>query len=356
MAVGISDYTRRAAVLLQAAERFEASLDDHRRRDAAVGNLLAAAEQDSFADVRLGFEATPGSPESPAVSGRLSAVLFDLQSANVLIAAGLKAETKDQGGGDLLKQARLEIGTTRDELLAPATVPTGFAATLNLDSATLESAATQFRNYSSQLLGEIVDGADKTIKVATTELGKLKPADLLNALGEIGEALPSVVVQAGQILRTGLEKLKRAIQALMDMFGAEALKGAREQIERILKEVKPSSRDLVELVLGAHAVRERIQAILAGTTLAKSKVDAASNALPDLARAFNRDNKLLRAVLRAIQLSALFVIVAPWLTPALALAYVSAIGIAVLIGRQYAGQTRVLSWIDGVEQVAERIP
>ena len=360
MAPGTSEYTRRSAVLLQATERFEESLGEPRTREAATKQLLSAAEKDSIADVRLGFQMEPGVPPPASVSGRLSAVLFDLQSANVLVAAGLRAEKpKEQGDGEFLKDARRQMATTREELLAPARVPTDFEASLNLKSAALDTATSQFQHYSGQLLGEIAGESEKTIKTAMTELKKLDAAEIVKALGQIGEAVP-IVAGAGQILRKGLEKLKRAIEALMEMFGKDAFKEVKEQIRRIVKGAGVSGRTLLESLLGANAVKGRIKTILASPTLSISKVDSASNSLPPLARDFNRDNTLLRAVLRAIQLAgvllALVHFAAPWLVPTLAIAYVLAIGTTVLVGRQYTGAWRVLAWSDGVEQVAARIP
>jgi hypothetical protein len=360
MALGISDYTRRSAVLLQATGRFEQSLDDPRQREVAIRQLLTAAEKDSIADVRVGFQVEPGQSPPASVSGRLSAVLFDLQSANVLVAAGLRAEQpKEQHDGELLKDARRQMATTREELLAPALVPKHFVASLNLKSETLESAAEQFRNYSSQLLGEIVSETEQVITTAATQLKKLDPAEIVKAVGQIGEAVP-IVAGAGQLLRSGLEKLKRAIEALTDMFGKDAFKEVREQIQRILKEAGVGGRTLLETLLGANAVRDRIKIILTKQALIVSNVDSASNSLPGIARDFSRDTKLLRAVVRAIQLSgvllALVHFAAPWLVPALAIAYVLAIGATVLVGRQYTGAWRVLAWSEGVEQIADRIP
>lgn len=360
MAPGISDYTRRSAVLLQAAERFEDSLDDPHRREVATRQLLTAAEKDSMAGVRLGFQVEPGEPEPTPVSGRLSAVLFDLQSANVLVAEGLRAEKpKERGDGAPLNDARRQMATMREELLAPALVPKQFVASLNLKSKTLESAAEQFGNYSSKLLEEIVGKSEQTITAAITELKKLEPAEIVKAVGQIGEAVP-IVAGAGQVLRKGLEKLKRAIEALMEMFGKDAFKEVKEQIQRLLKEAGVGGRMLLESVLGANGVKERIKIILAKPGLSTLKVDGATNSLPELARDFDRDTKLLRAVVRAIQLAgvllALVQLAAPWLVPTLAIAYVLAIGATVLVGRQYTGAWRVLAWSDGVEQVAARIP
>ena len=360
MAPGTSDYTQRAAVLLHATERFEDSLGDPRKRETAIKQLLSAAERDSIRDVRLGFRRQPGVPPPASVSGRLSAVLFDLQSANVVVAAGLRAEKPhEQSDGSHLKDARRQMATTREELLAPARVSSKFAASVNAKSATLDSATSQFQIHSDDLLGEIVRESAETIKTALTELKKLDAAEVFKALGQIGQALP-LIAEAGQVLRKGLEKLKRAIEALMEMFGKDAFKEVKEQIERIVKGAGASGRTLLESLLGADAVKARIRSILASAALSVSKVDGASNSLPRLARDFNRDNTLLRAVLRAIQLAgvllALVQLAAPWLVPTLATAYVVGIGTTVLVGRQYTGAGRALAWIDGVEQVAGRIP
>ena len=360
MAPGTSDYTQRAAALLHATERFEDSLGDPRKRETAIKQLLSAAERDSIRDVRLGFQGKPGAPPPASVSGRLSAALFDLQSANVMVAAGLRAEKPNEhSNGSHLRDARRQMATTREELLAPARVSSKFASSVNAKSATLDSATSQFQIHSGDLLGEIVRDSAETIKTALTELKKLDAAEVLKALGQIGQALP-IIAEAGQVLRKGLEKLKRAIEALMEMFGKDAFKEVKEQIEQIVKDASASGRTLIESLLGADAVKTRIKSILATPALNISKVDRASNSLPQLARDFTRDNTLLRALLRAIQLAgvllALLHLAAPWLVPTLAIAYVLAIGTTVLVGRQYTGAGCVLAWIDGVEQVAGRIP
>ena len=118
-------------------------------------------------------------------------------------------------------------------------------------------------------------------------------------------------------------------------------------------------RTVLESLLGANAVEDRIKIILANPALIVSNVDSASNSLPELAHDFTRDTKLLRAVVRGIQLAgvllALVHFAALWFVPTLAIAYVLAIGAAVLVGRQYTGAWRVLAWSDGVKQVADRI-
>jgi hypothetical protein len=357
MAEGVFDYTRRSAVLLEAAKRYERVAGDPREKDAAAKALFSAAERDSFASLR--FEAEQDLPPPASVSSRLSAVLFDLQSANVLLAAGLQTESSKPEGGDLLRHARQEIATSREELLTRDAVPTNFAAALNVQSATVEAAISEFRKYSQQLLDEIVGEVTNTIDVALTELRKLDLGEIGKALKQLGDAVP-IVASGGQLLQKGLEKLKRAMEALMVLFGKDALRNTKDQIEQILKQTGVGSGTVMRSLLGAHSVEERIAAILASSGLSAAKIDEACNFLPELAREFNQNSKLLRAILRAIQLASLGLAVlhfaAPWLVPTVGLVYVSMIGVAVLIGRQYTGASHMLAWIDGVEQVAARIP
>jgi len=146
----------------------------------------------------------------------------------------------------------------------------------------------------------------------------------------------------------------------MEMFGKDTFKKVRDEIQRLLKEAGVSGRALLESLLGANAVKDGISSILAKPVLVISKIDGASNSLPELEHDFDRDTKLLRAVVRAIKFAGVLLafvnFAAPWLVPTLALAYALAIGATVLVGRQYTGAWRVLAWSDGVEQVAARIP
>lgn len=350
---GVPDYARQSSILLDAAERFERNINDARLRDDATKELLEASEPAGFGHVRLGFQNEPGTAPEQSLTGRLSAVLFDLQSGNVLVAAGLR--TEDEDAGRLLHEARSEVATTREDLQSSEAL--GFAAQLNLQSATAASAAEQFRNYSGQLLAEMVDQAGETVKSALGELRKLDPVQIGNALGELGDAVP-IVAAGAQLVRRGLEKLKRAIEALTDMFGSDAVKRLKDKLKAIMQEAGSSSRKLLEALIGSDTVKKRIEEILGGQ-LTIAKVDGATNALAPLAQDFARNNKLLRAVLRTIRLAgvllALVPVATPWLAPSLAIGYLLVIATSLLLAQQYAGALRVLTWIDGVEQIANRI-
>jgi hypothetical protein len=357
MSADVSDYLRRSASLLQAADRFGDSIDRGDGQEDAASDLLDRAGVDSFDRLRLGFEAKPGVQPSAEMSEGLSAILFDLQSANLLVAAGLRAGQRDAAAGKVFERARDEIDATRGELeVVPRAV--GFEDKLNVQSATLASAVGDFRNYSNRLLGEIVGDVEKTMTDAASEVKKLIPDDIGKMLGQLGEAVP-IIAKAGNLVRQGLEKLKRALEALTEMFGKESLKSIKDQIGELLKATGVSIRTLLQSILGADRVKERIERILQIATLDMSKVDAASNRLPEVARSFSRDNKILNALLRGIRLTAAILALvqyaAGWLLPTLAGAYLSIIGAALLVGRQYTGASRTLIWTDGLEQVAEGI-
>jgi hypothetical protein len=88
-------------------------------------------------------------------------------------------------------------------------------------------------------------------------------------------------------------------------------------------------------------------------------VDRASNSLTALAGAFTESNALLRALIRAIDLAAVLLLMlnfaSPWLALGLAVAYLSAVGGALLVAGEYTGGRQLLHWTKGVEQVAEGI-
>lgn len=361
MAQGVDEYIHQAALLLQAAEQFEDSLAaGDAEQEFAVDELLGVAQKNAVQGISLRFQGQPGAglPATRSVSGGLSAIVLELQSANVLVAAGLqKQELGLAGDLDLLHQAQQHVATTRDELSASATGSARFAS-LNIQSATAESATQAFRTYSGQLLDEIVDEAGNTAKAALKGVAKLDAYQIANALSQIGEAVP-IVAGVGVLLRKGIEKLKAAIEALSELFGKDAFDKVRDQIGEIWQQAGEVGRALLTRLLGAQGVKARIEEILSGSSLPISAVDGASNALPVLAAEFARNNKLLRALVRAIDLAAgllaLLSFAGPWLGLALGTAYLSTIGGVLLVGGEYTGGRRLLRWVDGVEQVAERI-
>jgi hypothetical protein len=360
MTAGVSEYLSRSALLLQAAELFEDSLAaNETEQDFAVNHLLTTAEKDG-AGVLVGFQTQNGvGRPPPSLEEGLSAALWELQTANLLVAAGLKRrELEAEGAADLLDRAEQDFRTTRSELATASPTEARFEKVLNLNSKTLDAATGAFRTHSGNLLEEIVKEAEETIKDALKGLGKLNVYQVASALSQLGQGLP-IVAEAGALVRKGIEKLKRAIEGLAALFGKDGFAKVKEEIGEVWQQANKLGRAMLASVLGVEKVKARIEQILADASLAIASVDSGSNKLAPLAADFARNNKLVRALRRALDLAADFLTLlhfaGPWFGLALGAGYLSTIGGVLLVGGEYTGGRRLLQWVNGVEQIAEQI-
>lgn len=368
MPQGISEYTRRSEALLLAAEDFRNSLQaDEGDRDVAVDELLGAARRGSSLDAVLRFEpggpspvrVEPGVPPPPVDPQHvLSAALFELQSANILISADLALKGAGTSNGvRLFDEARQQMSASHDELTGPIVL--NYAPPSNVASGTLDSARQSFENNSGQVLTAIIDGCADAAGDALAGLKTLDPTKVLDALGRIGESVP-MAAEAGRLVRAGIEKLKNAIEAIAALFGKDKLAAIKEKIEKIWENFTSGkySRDIIRVLLSVSEVEEHIKEKLAEANKVDA-VDRASNRLAPLTTNFDFYVKLLRGLIQGISFAAtalsFFHFTAAWLSLAFGLAFLSTIGGAVLIGSEYVGRHRLLHWTDGVDQIADTI-
>jgi len=356
---GIGDFANRSDVLLGAAELYADGLaqGDETALDRAGDELLDAAAWDAAGP--LGLYAI-GQPSAAAATTEadLATVLLDLQAGNLLVAAGLQRNALPNVPADraVFDEAHEQMAEARQELAATPSVVLGLQA-VYANSADIEAARNDFRSQSKALLEEIVNEVNGTISAASEQVEKLKLADVMAAVNQIGQALP-VVAQAGQLVRKGLDLIKRAIEGIFDFIGREATETVKSQLKALWEKIGQGRQNFVETLLGVAAVKARIETILMAATDLR-RVDFGTNALIPVADAFTRRNTLLRAVVRGLALGgsclALVHLAAPWVSLALGAAYLASIGAALLIGAAYTGQHRIFGDIEGVEQIAERI-
>jgi hypothetical protein len=342
-------------VLLNEATRFERSLTaDEAVQEAAVRDLLDAADEDA-APTTFAFQPGIGQPApSPRFEG-LASVLFDLQSANLLVAAAIeRKEIEVAANAGTFHMARHEMVTTRDAVEAPAAIRFELET---ISSSTPDEAAREFRKWSGKLLDEIVVETAKTIEMSVDSLKKLDPLKVSEALGALVKPLP-FATDVGLLMRRGIQKLRHAIEALIALFGKEAFEKIKSEIDKIRSCSGDTAHQALEAALGVRAVKERVEVILDGGRPAVM-VDRASNSLTTLAGAFTDSNALLRALIRAIDLAAVLLLMlsfaSPWLAVGLAVAYLSSVGGALLVAGEYTGGRQLLHWTKGVKQVAEGI-
>jgi hypothetical protein len=360
MASGIADYSTRSAKLLTAAQRLsEGAAATDRVAQKATTNLLRVAERSATESLNLGFAADASLAAPIGVTEGLAAALFDLQAGNVLIAEGIRqAESAPMIKGDttLLSEPQLQIQLSRNELLRSPGTSLGFDAKLNQSSATIEAAVGGFRSFSDKLLGEIVKDAQSTVLLARDGLGKVDTSALGELLKRIGDPFP-FAADVGKLIQKGSQLLKNGIEAIVALFGTEKLIQVRDAVSDVWLDIANLGDILFERLLGVASVKRHISEILLAKDLIIKRVDNATNALAPLAASFNSDNKLLRAIIRAIGLAgALFGwlhAAGPWYTVGLGVAYGTAIGAVLIVGRQYTGALPIRN--QGVEQLAEAI-
>ena len=296
MSQGISEYAHRSSVLLDTTEQFQkAFVRDAARQEFATNELLGVAGKDAAQDVLIGFQADTGfgPPPPPPDAGGLALVLLDIQSANLLISAGLETnEVPDVRGAKFLDEAKTQIATTRNQLSVPAVA--AFAPSLAIHSPSVEEAAEEFRKYSAELLGEIVREINKTVNIACKGLSaRVGKVEVAKAFDRIGEAVPALEA-VGRLVRAGIEKLRRAIEGLAELFGKDALAQLKAEIAELWNKFEASQADgLLATLLGASAVRRHIEEMLAGRIRVQTAdgariVDGATNALPTVGSEFAR--------------------------------------------------------------------
>ena len=358
MTFSIGDFAFRSDLLLSASAEFRDSLTgDEADQDQSADELLAAARPVDSAI--LGFVPRPGVTAPPSsVADDLASVLLELQSGNLLVACGLEQrDAKPSETLGMLELARDQIAVARADVSVPAAA-LGLAPKLNVEFATLESAKDEFRNYSHQFLGEIVDEALATIKSTIDSLKNLGLSNVAEALGDVGKSFP-LVADVGRLIRQGMEGIKRALDALVAFIGKDLIDKIRAQLGELWAKIGEGGKAILKPILGVSNVEARIEEILFSATLTVAGVDRATNSLAPLSGNFMRENKLLRLLVNAVGLAAklvaLFHPVAGPLVLAVSAAYFTAIGAVLAIGGEYTGGRRLLGRIDGVEQVAEHL-
>ena len=329
---------------------------------AKIAGLEAASRPGPAA--QLGFRAGPprgggifgASAEDPEDS--LREVLFEVQSANLLIAAGLATEGPRPVASPL-SQALDQIEQTQAAAAAPAT---GFlfAPGSSVMSANLSSAKLTFRTDSQFALDRFVTEAKEVIQSVLDQLKKLDPAKIAAAIEGLGKPFHDAV-EAGRLLKQGIERLQKAIQGLLDLLGLDALTQLKKRASEVWDKVAKGeyTQEILARTFGVEDTGFRIDAILRGDKLEIGDLDSASNALRPLTDSYGGKIALLKGLLAAVALItsglAFLHVAMPWLPLLLGGAYAALIGATVLIGMNYAGQAGVLQWVAGVREIADRL-
>jgi len=213
----IHRYLTRSEGLLNTAEQFRAALAvGDAERESIVQDLIFVSRQGAAEEFELHY----GMGEAPTITKRpdnledgLSAILLDVQSANLLMSAGLALNEGGARGPNMFDEAVNHIEEARMDAKAELSKPSHYAAAAAIKSDTLDSARETFTTNSQAVLSEFVAEAAKVINSVVEQLKKLESAKILEAMTRLGASVP-VVPRVGRLIRLGIEKLQSALDAL----------------------------------------------------------------------------------------------------------------------------------------------
>ena len=352
MGYSASAYLTQTNRLLASGRELLFSLEDAAESSAKIAGLEEAARSEPAA--QLAFQAGPGAEPEDG----LRAILSEVQSANVLIATGLATEVP-RPTTSYLSQALDQIEQTQASATAPA-AGFLFAAGSSVMSTDLNSAKRTFGTDAQFALDLFVTEAAEVVQSVLDQLKKLDPAKIADAIEGLGKPFHDAV-EAARLLKKGIERLRNAIQSLLELLGSGALAQVKEHASQIWGKFMKGeyTQAVLTRTFAVEETGKRIAAILQSTSLEVADLDSASNALRPLTDSYGSKMALIKGLLSAIVLItsglAFLHIVTPWLPLLLGGAYAALIGAAVLIGMNYAGRGGVLQWVDGVREIAEGI-
>lgn len=303
-----------------------------------------------------------------------ASVLVDVQIANVLMAAGQNlGETGSAPEPRLLDEVLVNLENTKRSLESSMARPLaegtragrfGFADDLGgakpVPAADLPSAIKRFTDGSNDTLVSLVDEAQGVVKYIYDAMAKIDGQKVLDALVRLGEPIRGLQ-GAGRLISQGIEKLKKAMDALIELLDSKALAAIKDRGEQVWKDLRDGK--LLGQVLGwafhVDATRKHIQEIMQTEGL---KIDALNKACDDVAQLkikFQENMTIARRIAAAVALAgtvlAMTTIGASTAALATASAYALIFGGVVLVGMDYADSGRILDRVRGVDEIASSL-
>jgi hypothetical protein len=366
MGFSFADYPSRAdQVTVAGRELLQALSTGDGDTDEIVRYLKDATERSQQpTDFRFSAESEGTRSVGSAPENALSAIVFDAESANVLLAAGVALNEHRQGADRaLLSQSldnmELSKATVRADLTA--TELRSFDAAKGVRSKDLPSARESFRVNADGVVDDFVGKAAEVVSAVFDRLEKLEPAKVVEGLQDLGRTF-QIVGDAGTLIRKGMESLKRAIEGLHNLFGDELFDSMKERISKLWDDFKSGkyTREVLAFLFGVREAKSRIESALLAKVTTTDAFDSATNQLPGLSEKFRRIMNLFRTLVRAIALAGLITaavhVAALWIPLVLAGAYGGVLAGTVMVGMNYVGTDKgLLHWVRGVGSVADSV-
>jgi hypothetical protein len=353
----INDYLSNAQAVLNAGRRLRVQLDAPiaERQFAARRLEEAAAESDAAAGRLRAFmfeEADAPAALTPEhrAEDALALITTDIHIANVLIAAG---HVSDESGGGPVPPAVLDEALARldnaNRTLSRAAEQSGafhFSEDVEpVSSLTLDAALDNFRSCMKNTLDTVVVESEKVARVAVDALGKLpleKVTAALGGLGTAGDALPRI----GRLLRQGIDKLEGALNALLRLFGSDAMRKKFRDGELI--------PGLLRSALHVDDTMVFVENILHSGKVTQVALDAGSTALTRLTKDFSAKMASARTLSAGAAGATSILLLTPFAPQAALFAaslHAVIIAAVLLMALDYT-DSGTLRWVRGVREVA----
>ncbi len=329
---------------------------------------------------RLGTTRSAAQAERVSIDA-MASVVTDLQVSHVLLAAGAavgevklpprrgrKAVVAPLSLTDALQALEQTTRVLRRPLAAPLSRPpsTGTRGLFGpaqpivieaVHSASLEEALQTFNSTASDTLERLIEGVYKAIMACIEAISKLDEESILAALRMLGlelEKLPDI----GRLIRLGIDRLKKAIAALVAWLGEEIMDLLKAKLEELLRRWLSGEKIESELrrVLNVEATQNLVREASARPGLTREELDQASTALKVLTARFDEHMGTITQAARTVTLIGGLLATSGLGVKAVllsAVAYLAVIAWAVGMGMDYADSGRILNRVAGVGVIAQ---
>ncbi|WP_019868605.1 hypothetical protein [Methylovulum miyakonense] len=361
------DFPERSQKLLAAGRLLLESIrDEEVDRGIAIQNIESATQAVRPSEFILGFKpAIDDESYQPAYDADdvLSGLLFELQSANILMSSGIALNEHGRGSDvALLNQSLLEIAISKGEVTQDlqARAKLAFSPESLAKSPNLDKAKETFRLNADSVLTGIVDDAVPVVNALFEQLKKLDATKVLEAIAELGKSYETIAA-AGNLIRKGAEKLKNALEALSKLLGSEVLNRIKDKIQQIWQKFQDGehTRALLHWAFGVEEAESLIAKVCTTAGVGLGEYDSASHDLSALYSRYGNTIKLLRSLISAVALAGGIMAFLHLSTPAVPLAmagvYAVLIAATVLVGMDYCDSGRGLGWVDGVGKITDKL-
>lgn len=345
----------RAAALSIAVEQLEAAAEAH---DTGITGV-----------VTLGFAEldTNERPLQVVTQDLLLTAMADLDVADVLLSAAVATGDGVGPAGDpaLLDHALVRLDDSSRSMAGEGdgSVQLGFAEpappAVEPPSPDLGAATDRLRGRVDELLQTLKRGTEGVARCAVTAMKDMAPEAVKSAVAKLGEEVPALP-KVGRLIAQGLRKLERALQTLGRLLHLDVIGRVRDRVAHVWTRVQDGTalEPVLRRFFGDDDTRIEADRVLEDVADAVA-LDDASAKLSGLTAGFNSAASTLElnigrisAVTATLVVVSHFVpVIAPWVVPTAATAYLLVLGTAVVVGMDYADAGIDRGKVEGVRQV-----